>query len=145
MNKLIPLWMTTLLLFGSPVLVQNSYSTGSLAQRCEGCGLPTLLQSQVAGPGCLISGFIKARMTSGLSGVSRTHALQRHIPPEKLVRVCACDAVASFLVILFGERVAGPLACRYGMSHVLIFSALAMVIVTIAISLIPAIRGFGEG
>lgn len=87
MNKLIPLWMTTLLLFGSPALVQNTYSTGSLAQRCEGCGLPTLLQSQVA----------------------------------------------------------GPLACRYGMSHVLIFSVLTIVIITLAISLIPVIRGLGEG
>ncbi|MGD9426935.1 hypothetical protein ACLHDD_17875 [Pantoea sp. NSTU24] len=34
---------------------------------------------------------------------------------------------------------------RYGMCHVLIFSALAIVIVTLAISLIPAIRGLGEG
>lgn len=99
MNKLIPLWMATLLLFGSPVLVQNSYSTGSLAQRCEGCVLPTLLQSQVAGQGCLISRFIKAGMMSGLSGVSLAHALQRHIPQEKLTRVCTCDAVGSFVAI----------------------------------------------
>lgn len=34
MNTLHPLWMSTLLLFGSPVFAQPSDSTGSLAQRC---------------------------------------------------------------------------------------------------------------
>ena len=34
MIKLNPLWMTTLLLFVSPVFAQTSSDTGSLAQRC---------------------------------------------------------------------------------------------------------------
>ncbi|PZL98638.1 hypothetical protein CKF43_01285 [Pantoea graminicola] len=58
-----------------------------------------MVLSQFAGPGCLISGFIRAWMMSGLSGVSLDNALQRHIPPETLARVCACDAAGSFVAI----------------------------------------------
>ncbi|MGK3143210.1 MFS transporter [Pantoea sp. C2G6] len=108
------------------------------------CALPTLLLSQPAGPAWLIAGFFMAGATFGLFGVSWAHALQTHIPPERLARVYAYDAMGSFVAIPFGELVAGPLALRYGMSHVLIFSALAIVVVTLAVSLVPALRRFGE-
>ncbi len=81
-----------------------------------------------------------AGVTFGLFGVARAQSLQTHIPPEKLARVYAYDAMGSFIAIPVGELAAGPLAMHYGSSNVLMASAGAVAIATFAASLIPAIR-----
>jgi MFS family permease len=102
--------------------------------------VPIFILSQLASASWLIAGFFLAGITFGLFGVTWAHSLQTHIPQDKLARVYAYDAVGSFVAIPFGELVAGPLAIHYGMSNVLLISALAVVIVTIGVSLVPAIR-----
>ncbi|MEA9389794.1 MFS transporter [Acerihabitans sp. TG2] len=104
------------------------------------CAVPIFMLSQLVSASWLIAAFFIAGVTFGLFGVSWSHSLQTHIPQEKLARVYAYDAVGSFVAIPFGELVAGPLAIAYGSSHVLLVSAMAVVIATLGASLVPAIR-----
>jgi len=104
------------------------------------CAIPILLLSQFASAWWIATGFFIAGLTMGLFGVIWAHALQTHIPPEKLARVYAYDAMGSFVAIPVGQLVAGPLASAYGISNVLLVSALAVVIITAGVGLIPAIR-----
>lgn len=104
------------------------------------CAVPIFLLSQPASAPWLIAAFFIAGVAFGLFGVSWAHSLQTHIPPEKLARVYAYDAVGSFVAIPFGELVAGPLAARFGTSDVLLVAALAVVVATAGVGLVPAIR-----
>lgn len=104
------------------------------------CAVPIFLLSQPAPAPWLVAAFFIAGVAFGLFGVSWAHSLQTHIPPEKLARVYAYDAVGSFVAIPFGELVAGPLAARFGTSDVLLVAALAVVIATAGVGLVPAIR-----
>ncbi|WP_397324063.1 MFS transporter [Pantoea agglomerans] len=102
--------------------------------------LPIFMLSQNASAALLIVGFFIAGMSLGLFGVTWAHSLQTHIPPDKLARVYAYDAMGSFIAIPFGQLVAGPLATHFGMSAVLLMSALAAVMATAGVGLVPAIR-----
>lgn len=104
------------------------------------CALPVFMLSQSVSPGWLMAAFFIAGVAFGLFGVSWAQSLQTHIPPEKLARVYAYDAVGSFVAIPFGELVAGPLATLYGSSNVLLVSSIAVVIATVGACLVPAIR-----
>ena len=104
------------------------------------CAVPIFLLSQPASAPWLVAAFFTAGVAFGLFGVSWAHSLQTHIPPEKLARVYAYDAVGSFVAIPFGELVAGPLAARFGTSDVLLVAALAVVVATAGVGLVPAIR-----
>ncbi|MDY0899485.1 MFS transporter [Pantoea agglomerans] len=104
------------------------------------CALPIFMLSQNASAALLIVGFFIAGMSLGLFGVTWAHSLQTHIPPDKLARVYAYDAMGSFIAIPFGQLVAGPLATHFGMSAVLLMSALAVVMATAGVGLVPAIR-----
>lgn len=104
------------------------------------CALPIFLLGQIAPTPWLIAAFFIAGVTFGLFGVAWAQSLQTHIPPEKLARVYAYDALGSFIAIPVGELAAGPLAIHYGNSNVLMASAGAVVIATFVASLIPAIR-----
>ena len=104
------------------------------------CAVPIFMLSQAVSASWLIVAFFVTGVAFGLFGVSWAHSLQTHIPPEKLARVYAYDAVGSFVAIPFGELVAGPLAMRFGSSHVLMVSAVAVVVATVCASLVPAIR-----
>ncbi len=109
------------------------------------CALPIFMLSQLATTPWLIAAFFMAGVTFGLFGVAWAQSLQTHIPPEKLARVYAYDAVGSFVAIPFGELIAGPLAIQYGTSNVLLVSALAVVIATAGASLVPSIRRLESG
>lgn len=102
--------------------------------------LPIFMLSQNASAALLIVGFFIAGMSLGLFGVTWAHSLQTHIPPDKLARVYAYDGMGSFIAIPFGQLVAGPLATHFGMSAVLLMSALAVVMATAGVGLVPAIR-----
>ncbi|KAA5933011.1 MFS transporter [Pantoea sp. Bo_2] len=102
--------------------------------------LPIFMLSQNATAIWLIAGFFIAGTTLGLFGVIWAHSLQTHIPPDKLARVYAYDAMGSFIAIPFGQLVAGPLAAKYDMSNVLLMSALAVIIATAGVGLVPAVR-----
>ncbi|HAT1571973.1 TPA: MFS transporter [Kluyvera cryocrescens] len=104
------------------------------------CAVPIFLLSQPVSAPWLVAAFFTAGVAFGLFGVSWAHSLQTHIPPEKLARVYAYDAVGSFVAIPFGELVAGPLAARFGTSDVLLVAALAVVVATAGVGLVPAIR-----
>lgn len=104
------------------------------------CALPIFMLSQLPSTPWLIAAFFIAGVTFGLFGVAWAHSLQTHIPQDKLARVYAYDAVGSFVAIPFGELIAGPLAHQYGTSKVLLVAACAVVLATLAASLVPAIR-----
>ncbi|WP_039055918.1 MFS transporter [Enterobacter sp. Bisph1] len=104
------------------------------------CALPTGLLSQSVPAPWLMGVFFLAGVSFGLFGVAWAQSLQTHIPPEKLARVYAYDAMGSFIAIPVGELAAGPLAMHYGTSKVLIASATAVVIASLVASLTPAIR-----
>lgn len=104
------------------------------------CAIPITLLSMVSSTAILMVAFFIAGIGFGQFGVVWAHSLQTHIPPEKLARVYAYDAMGSFVAIPIGELAAGPLAMHYGSRAVLLASAVAVVIATIAASLTPAIR-----
>lgn len=102
--------------------------------------VPVALLSMTSSTWILMGAFFIAGVGFGQFGVAWAQSLQTHIPPEKLARVYAYDAVGSFVAIPAGELAAGPLAMHYGTAAVLQVSAVAVVIATVAASLIPAIR-----
>lgn len=104
------------------------------------CAIPTYLLSQSVSTMWLLGAFFFAGVSFGLFGVAWAQSLQTHIPPEKLARVYAYDAMGSFIAIPVGELAAGPLAMHYGSSNVLIASAIAVVVASVATSFVPAIR-----
>lgn len=104
------------------------------------CAVPIVLLSVAPSTTVLMGAFFVAGVGFGQFGVVWANSLQTHIPPEKLARVYAYDALGSFIAIPVGELAAGPLAMRYGTSGVLLVSAAAVVIATLAASLIPSIR-----
>lgn len=99
-----------------------------------------VMLSQPASEVWLVTAFFVAGVTLGLFDVSWAHALQIHIPREKLARVYAYDAIGSFVAIPFGELVAGPLATNYGTSNVLLVSAMAVIITALGTCLVPEVR-----
>jgi MFS family permease len=104
------------------------------------CAVPIVLLSVAPSTTVLMGAFFVAGVGFGQFGVVWANSLQTHIPPEKLARVYAYDALGSFIAIPVGELAAGPLAMHYGTSGVLLVSAAAVVIATIAASLTPSIR-----
>ncbi|QGF26989.1 MFS transporter [Pantoea eucalypti] len=104
------------------------------------CALPIMMLGLNASAAWLIAGFFIAGVSLGLFGVTWAHSLQTHIPADKLARVYAYDAMGSFISIPIGQLVAGPLAAQYGTDNVLLMSALAVVIVTAAVLLVPTLR-----
>lgn len=104
------------------------------------CAVPIYLLSQSVSTTWLLAAFFLAGVSFGLFGVAWAQSLQTHIPPEKLARVYAYDAMGSFIAIPVGELAAGPLATHFGSSNVLIASAIAVIIACAGASFIPAIR-----
>ncbi|MDN0122814.1 MFS transporter [Yersinia aleksiciae] len=104
------------------------------------CAVPIVLLSMVSSTAILMGGFFVAGIGFGQFGVVWANSLQTHIPSDKLARVYAYDALGSFIAIPVGELAAGPLAMRYGSSTVLLASAVAVVIATIAACFTPSIR-----
>ncbi|MFE4111941.1 MFS transporter [Kosakonia sp. YIM B13611] len=104
------------------------------------CAVPIYLLSQHVSTVWLLGAFFLAGVSFGLFGVAWAQSLQTHIPPERLARVYAYDAMGSFIAIPVGELAAGPLAMHFGSSNVLIASAIAVVIACAGASVIPAIR-----
>lgn len=104
------------------------------------CALPMLVLGLYPATALLMAGFFLAGVSFGLFGVVWAQSLQTHIPPEKLARVYAYDAMGSFVAIPVGEIAAGPLAQHYGSTGVLLACALAVVLATVAACFVPAIR-----
>lgn len=104
------------------------------------CAVPIVLLSMVSSTAILMGGFFVAGIGFGQFGVVWANSLQTHIPSDKLARVYAYDALGSFIAIPVGELAAGPLAMRYGSSTILLASAVAVVIATIAACFTPSIR-----
>jgi len=102
--------------------------------------LPILLLASEVAPLLLMGGFCLAGVGFGHFGVVWAHALQTHIPSEKLARVYAYDAMGSFIAIPLGELAAGPLAMRFGATAVLLCCAAAVVVACFITALVPAIR-----
>lgn len=104
------------------------------------CAAPMLMLSQPVSKIFLVAAFFVAGVVLGLFDVSWTHALQIHIPQDKLARVYAYDAIGSFVAIPFGELVAGPLASHYGTSNVLLVSAMVVILIALGACLVPSLR-----
>ena len=104
------------------------------------CALPLLALGVYPTTTALMAGFFLAGVSFGLFGVVWAQSLQTHIPPEKLARVYAYDALGSFVAIPVGEIAAGPLAQHYGSTSVLLACALSVVLATVAACFVPAIR-----
>ncbi|WP_086871056.1 MFS transporter [Kosakonia pseudosacchari] len=104
------------------------------------CAVPIYLLSKSVSTPWLLAAFFLAGVSFGLFGVAWAQSLQTHIPPEKLARVYAYDAMGSFIAIPVGELAAGPLATHFGSSNVLIASSIAVIIACAGASFIPAIR-----
>lgn len=102
--------------------------------------VPLFLLSKMAATPALMVAFFLAGVGFGQFGVIWAHHLQTHIPADKLARVYAWDAMGSFIAIPVGELAAGPLALRYGNAHVLLACAIAVIVASVAASLVPSIR-----
>ncbi len=101
---------------------------------------PLLLLGALPTTPLLILAFFLAGLGFGQFGVIWAHALQTHIPAEKLARVYAYDAMGSFITIPLGELIAGPLADQFGHERVLLVGAAAVVIATLITCAVPSVR-----
>lgn len=104
------------------------------------CAVPILLLASGAATPVLMGGFCLAGIGFGHFGVVWAHALQTHIPREKLARVYAYDAMGSFIAIPLGELAAGPLAMHFGNARVLWVCAGAVMIASAITSRIRTVR-----
>lgn len=104
------------------------------------CAGPLVILALIPSTSILMAAFFIAGVGFGLFGVAWAHSLQTHIPPEKLARVYAYDALGSFVAIPIGEIAAGPLAMHYGNTNVLLACAAAVLVATFAASFTPSIR-----
>jgi MFS family permease len=102
--------------------------------------VPIALLGTVSSTLLLMGAFFIAGVGFGQFGVAWANSLQTHIPPDKLARVYAYDAVGSFVAIPIGELAAGPLAIHFGNTHVLLACSAAVIIATVITSFIPSIR-----
>jgi MFS family permease len=69
-------------------------------------------------------------------------ALQRTIPPDKLARVGAYGWMSAMVFLPAGYALAGPIAAAVGTEAYLIFGAVWLVVSTLFIARLPAIRDF---
>ncbi|TCW00087.1 MFS transporter [Biostraticola tofi] len=106
------------------------------------CAVPIVMLAVAPSVPLLMAAFLLAGACFGQFGVVWAHSLQTHIPPEKLARVYAYDAMGSFVAIPVGELAAGPLAMQYGTTTVFLAAACAILIATFIVAAIPAIRHF---
>lgn len=104
------------------------------------CAGPIVVLALLPSTPILMVVFFIAGVGFGLFGVAWAQSLQTHIPPEKLARVYAYDALGSFVAIPVGELAAGPLAMHYGNEKVLLACAAAVLLATFAASFTPSIR-----
>lgn len=103
------------------------------------CAGPIVILALLPSTTFLMAAFFVAGVGFGLFGVAWAQSLQTQIPPDKLARVYAYDALGSFVAIPMGELAAGPLAMHYGNTQVLLYSAAAVVLATVAVCFTPAI------
>lgn len=104
------------------------------------CVLPMFMLAGGVSAGWLLGAFFIAGAGFGQFGVVWAQALQTRIPRDRLARVYAYDAMGSFIAIPLGELAAGPLATKFGYTHVLLACALLVILATLAVCLVPAIQ-----
>jgi MFS family permease len=68
--------------------------------------------------------------------------VQRAIAPEKLSRVSAYNWMCAMVFLPLGYALAGPLANAVGMSAYLVFGAVWILVTTVAIFSVPAVRNY---
>jgi hypothetical protein len=85
-----------------------------------------------------------AAVLSGASvevfGVCWATALQQEIPPERLPRVSAYDALGNYLLTPAGTALAGPLAAAFGSQFVLAAGGVLVIVLPLLVLLVPEVR-----
>jgi hypothetical protein len=79
------------------------------------------------------------------AGIAWDLSLQEHVPPNRLARVYAYDAVGSFVAIPLGQLVAGPAAAAFGAGPTLIAGAAITLAATFAALSSRSVRTIGTG
>jgi hypothetical protein len=68
--------------------------------------------------------------------------VQRAIAPEKLSRVSAYSWMCAMVFLPLGYALAGPIAAAVGMSEYLVFGAVWIVVTTVTVFAVPAVRNY---
>ena len=69
-------------------------------------------------------------------------ALQREVPPELLARVISLDWLVSLALLPIGLALVGPAASAFGREAVLVVAAVAMVVTSLGVLLVPGVADF---
>ncbi|MFJ1756441.1 MFS transporter [Kitasatospora sp. NPDC088134] len=77
-------------------------------------------------------------------GVMWSTSVQTHIPLAVLARVSAYDVAGSIMVIPVGRALSGPIAAAFGTDRVLLFSAVAGLLLLTLMIAVPAVRTLGR-
>jgi len=85
----------------------------------------------------VIAGF-----SFSLGSVIFETGIQRAIAPEKLSRVSAYSWMAAMVFLPLGYALAGPIAAAVGMSTYLVFGAVWILVTTVAVFAVPAVRNY---
>ena len=85
----------------------------------------------------VIAGF-----SFSLGGVIYETGVQHEIAPEKLSRVSAYSWMCAMVFLPLGYALAGPIADAVGMSAYLIFGAAWIVVTTLIVFAVPAVRNY---
>ena len=68
--------------------------------------------------------------------------MQHEIAPEKLSRVSAYSWMCAMVFLPLGYALAGPIADAVGMSAYLVFGAVWIVVTTLIVFSVPAVRNY---
>ena len=85
----------------------------------------------------VIAGF-----SFSLGSVIYETGVQRAIAPEKLSRVSAYSWMSAMVFLPLGYALAGPVADAVGMSAYLVFGAVWILVTTVAVFSVPAVRNY---
>lgn len=85
-----------------------------------------------------------AGATEGFIEVAWITALQQRVTASVLARVSAYDTMGSFVFFPIGFALAGPASDAFGIQSVLFFAAAFAVVLGLAVSFLPSVRGLGR-
>jgi predicted MFS family arabinose efflux permease len=107
--------------------------------------VPLLALAVAPGTVVMVMSLALTGFTMEQAGIAWDLSLQEHVPPDRLARVYAYDAVGSFVAIPLGQLVAGPAAAAFGAGPTLIAGAAITLAATFAALSSRSVRTIGTG
>lgn len=108
------------------------------------CAIPMFLLGAAPSLWLLVVGGFAAGLGAEVFSMGWNLAMQENVPRAMLARVSSYDMLGSYVAMPIGQLVAGPLALAFGYGNVMVASAIAYVVVCLAILMSRSVRQLGR-